>query len=172
MTRPFRIDEPGFVGALLAGLLLGQHVWKQGDGLDVAAAPASLRYGDHFAASVFSRILGPADRARGEDHSTVRVLREGMVPRRRAARDLHVHDAVADPVAAQDFAGHEPERVAWNRHVHPELAERALQAVQVRLLVDHSTAEDGGDFVDPVRELVSPVLDMDVSQGRVACSCR
>ena len=85
-----------------------------------------------------------------------------MVPRRRAARDLQVDHTVADPVAAQHFAGHEFERAARKRQIHPQLSERALKPVQVRLMVDHSTAEDGGNFVDPVRELVAPVLDVDV----------
>ena len=93
-----------------------------------------------------------------------------MVAGRSTARYLQVDDAVAHPIAAQNLAGHQPERTAGERQIHPEFAERTLEPVQVRLLVDHPPAAYGGNLVDPVGELVTPVLDMNVGLvvGQVA----
>jgi len=93
-----------------------------------------------------------------------------MVAARHAAGDLQIDDAIADAVARHHFAQDHAERRDRHRHADAQLAERALQALDMTLLVDEAASPHLADFIDAVGKLVAAILDMDlgIAQREVA----
>ena len=82
-----------------------------------------------------------------------------MLAARDAARHLHVKQPLAHPVTARHLAQHMPQRrrpSAADAH----LAQRAVQAVEMPVLVDHAAAFEMNDLVDAIGELIATVLDV------------
>ncbi len=78
-----------------------------------------------------------------------------------AARHLHVDQPVAQAVLAHQLADDEAQRVARHRPVDAQLLQRAVEPVDVWLLVDQLAVADAHDLVDAVGELVAAILDVD-----------
>ena len=83
-----------------------------------------------------------------------------MVAWRDTARDLHVEEAVAEAVPAHQLGADQLEAAAGHRHVDAQLAQRALQAIEVQVFVDQSAVRDRHHLVDAVGKLIATILDM------------
>ena len=84
-----------------------------------------------------------------------------MVAPRNAARDLHIDDAVAHPVAPDGFAQDMFQGRTGDRRRQAQFAQRPVEPVEMGLLVDEPAVLDRDHLIDRVGELVSPILDMD-----------
>ena len=86
-----------------------------------------------------------------------------MVAPRRAARDLQIDEAVADPVAGDDLAQDAPQRLLADRRGDAQRRQRRLQPREMARLVDQRAVAHQADFIDAVAE------DEGAIQDRHAC---
>jgi hypothetical protein len=89
------------------------------------------------------------------------VLGKRKIALGHAARHLHVHQPLDEVVAAHEFL-FEPGPLRGAVGVcDPDLAERAVEPREMRLVVDQAPVEHGADLVDAVGEQEAAIHDRD-----------
>ena len=165
VIRPSSSTNQALRGPGLACGLFGQGVGQQADGLDVAAAPAVVRQGDHAHAlrrlglgrgvidglAVTTTLGGVADSGKAWSRGAV------------SARDLQIDDAVAHAVAAHGLAQDDEKRRLAHRRGGSGARRDCAQPRQMALRVGQLAVEDGPDLIDAVGELKAAILDMDAA---------
>ena len=134
------------------------------------AAPALVGSSDDGDA-VFEVVIGRHGlMTGGHDHHRLRPFTPCVIARRGAPRHLKIENSVLDPVAAHDLVHDANERRARHRHRDIELAERALEPVEVARLVEAPSGDHGDNLVNSIGELEAAILDMNrgVAMGQIA----
>ncbi len=155
------VDLPGLVDVAAHRLVLGEDVRQQRDRLDVGPLPADVGHGDHRNPFVGQLARRHPERAHRHDDGGFDPLRQLVVTRRHATRDLDVERARGQPVETQQLSDLDAEMRLRERHRDADLAERPRHPREMEVLVDHAAADDCDHLVNRVGELVAAVLDMD-----------
>src|SRR3954447_1307979 len=136
--QPVTTHEPSLARTRLACGLLGEHIRKQRDRLDVDTRPAILRHrNDSYAFRREALVAGDVEGARGDhDARGGSRWRKGMVAARDAARDLEVDDAVANTVPPHGLLQYDPNRPGEHRHPDAYFTKRAREPLHVPAFVD------------------------------------
>jgi hypothetical protein len=73
---------------------------------------------------------------------------------------LHIDHPIAHPIAARDFVQNGAQAAARHRGGERDFSQRALQSVQMQILIDAPAAMQQHNLINPIGKLIASIFNI------------